>query len=135
MGSLAAIFLGMSKTGFTGVSLLGIALMAQIFPPRESTGVILPLLVFADVVCGYYFQPSCSVVRGVAILLPAVFGVVIGFVIFRLIPSKHFGPVIGWMIFCLVAWHFWRRHQTNQEARKSQKAGANGTDTVVRSSP
>jgi hypothetical protein len=70
MGSLAAIFLGMSKTGFTGVSLLGIALMAQIFPPRESTGVILPLLVFADVVCGYYFQPSCSVVRGVAYTSP-----------------------------------------------------------------
>jgi hypothetical protein len=48
MGSLAAMFLGMSKTGLTGVSLLGVAIMAQIFPPRESTGVILPLLVFAD---------------------------------------------------------------------------------------
>jgi hypothetical protein len=49
MESLAAMLLGMSKTGFTGVSLFGVALMAQIFPPRESTGVILPLLVFADV--------------------------------------------------------------------------------------
>lgn len=134
MGSLAAIFLGMSKTGFTGVSLLGIALMAQIFPPRESTGVILPLLVFADVFAITIFNRHALWSEVLRILPPAVFGVVIGFVIFRLIPSKHFGPMIGWMIFCLVAWHFWRRHQTNQEARKSQKAGANGTDTVVRSS-
>jgi len=49
LGSLAAMFLGMSKTGFLGVSLFGVALMAQVFPPRESTGVILPLLLSAAI--------------------------------------------------------------------------------------
>jgi hypothetical protein len=43
------MFLGMSKTGFLGVSLFGVALMAQVFPPRESTGVILPLLLSAAI--------------------------------------------------------------------------------------
>jgi uncharacterized membrane protein YfcA len=42
------------------------------------------------------------------------------------IPSRHFGPVIGWTILCLVAWHFWRRHQANREARNSQKADEYG---------
>ena len=41
---VAALCLGMSKTGFTGMSMLGIALMAEVWPARESTGVILPML-------------------------------------------------------------------------------------------
>jgi uncharacterized membrane protein YfcA len=126
MGSLAAMFLGMSKTGLTGMSLLGVALMAQIFPPRESTGVILPLLVFADLFAVTIFSRHALWSEVLRILPPAVFGVVIGFLIFQYIPSKHFGPVIGWMVLCLVAWHFWRRHQANREARNSQKADGYG---------
>ena len=41
---VAALCLGMSKTGFTGMSMLGTALMAEVWPARESTGVILPML-------------------------------------------------------------------------------------------
>ena len=130
MGSLAAMFLGMSKTGFTGVSLLGVALMAQIFPPRESTGVILPLLVFADLFAVTIFNRHALWFEVLRILPPAVFGVVIGFLIFQYIPSKHFGTVIGWMILGLVAWHFWRRYQAKRQSRNSQIAGANDKGTV-----
>ena len=40
---LAALCLGMSKIGLTGMSILGVALMAEVWPARESTGVILPI--------------------------------------------------------------------------------------------
>ena len=40
---VAALCLGMSKIGLTGMSILGVALMAEVWPARESTGVILPI--------------------------------------------------------------------------------------------
>jgi len=126
LGSLAAMFLGMSKTGFTGVALFGVALMAQVFPPRESTGVILPLLVFADLFAVAIFNRHALWPEVLRILPPAVVGVVIGFLIFQYIPSRHFGPVIGWMILGLVVWHFWRRHQAKRKAKNDETAGATG---------
>jgi hypothetical protein len=53
---IAALCLGMSKTGFGGISLLGVALMAEIWPARESTGVILPMLIFADFFAVFFFR-------------------------------------------------------------------------------
>jgi hypothetical protein len=53
---IAALCLGVSKTGFTGISLLGVALMAEIWPARESTGVILPMLIFADFFAVFFFR-------------------------------------------------------------------------------
>ena len=47
---IAAYTIGLSKTGFAGVGLVGIYLMTEIMPARESTGVILPMVVFADLV-------------------------------------------------------------------------------------
>jgi uncharacterized membrane protein YfcA len=122
------MFLGMSKTGFTGVSLFGVALMAQIFPPRESTGVILPLLVFADLFAVTLFNRHALWAEVLRVLPPAVLGVAAGFLIFQYIPSRHFGPVIGWMILGLVSLQFWQRHQAKQKAKAIPVAGANGAN-------
>src|SRR6185312_6364140 len=43
-----AFLVGMSKTGFAGLGVLGVALFAIILPARESTGTLVPLLVCAD---------------------------------------------------------------------------------------
>jgi uncharacterized protein len=128
LGSLAAMFLGMSKTGFMGLSLFGIALMAQVFPPRESTGVILPLLVFADLFAVTIFNRHALWSEVLRILPPAVVGIVIGFLIFQYIPSQHFGPVIGWMILGLVGWQFWQRHQAKRRAETGEVAGSTGEE-------
>ena len=45
----ASVCIGVSKTGFGGVGMLAVILMAQIMPARNSTGVVLPLLIFADI--------------------------------------------------------------------------------------
>jgi hypothetical protein len=56
----AAFGLGMSKTGFLGIALLAVALMAEMWPARESTGVILPMLVFADFFALFFFRATRS---------------------------------------------------------------------------
>ena len=99
----AALCLGMSKTGFVGLNLLGIALMASVWPARESTGVILPMLVFGDFFGVATFHRHALWPEIWRVLPPALAGVVIGFGIFHVLPAPLFAPLIGWTIFVLLA--------------------------------
>lgn len=49
LAALAALIVGASKTGLPGGVTLAVALFAQLFPARESTGALLPVLICADV--------------------------------------------------------------------------------------
>ena len=86
----AALCLGMSKTGFVGLNLLGIALMASVWPARESTGVILPMLVFGDFFGVAAFHRHALWPEIWRVLPPALAGVVIGFGIFQVLPAPLF---------------------------------------------
>jgi hypothetical protein len=46
--AVAAFCSGLSKTGITGLGILPVVLFANLLPPRESTGALLPLLLCAD---------------------------------------------------------------------------------------
>ncbi|HEY1848638.1 MAG TPA: sulfite exporter TauE/SafE family protein, partial [Opitutaceae bacterium] len=48
--AVAALLIGVAKTGITGISLLFVVIFASIMPARESTGVVLPLLIVGDLV-------------------------------------------------------------------------------------
>jgi hypothetical protein len=52
--------IGMSKTGFTGITTVIIPFMAIIFGAKESTGVLLPMLCFADLLAVIYYRRSAS---------------------------------------------------------------------------
>ena len=94
----AALCVGISKSGFPGVSVLTVALMAQVFPPMESTGILLPILIFGDLCAVFVFRKDVLWNQILRMLPPAVVGITLGFFIMKLIPSQHFGPVLGWLL-------------------------------------
>jgi len=51
---LVALLLGMSKAGLSGFGLAAVPVMAMIFGAKESTGVILPMLIAADIMAVTY---------------------------------------------------------------------------------
>jgi uncharacterized protein len=106
---VAALCLGLSKTGFTGIALLGVALMAEVWPARESTGIILPMLVFGDIFAVTLFNQHALWKEVWRVLPPALVGVVIGFALFRILPAPIFAPVIGWIVLVLVSLQAWQR--------------------------
>ena len=53
---LCAVLVGMSKTGMQGINTISIPLMAIAFGAKPSTGVILPMLCFADLVAVCYYR-------------------------------------------------------------------------------
>jgi uncharacterized membrane protein YfcA len=52
----SSICFGISKTGITGISVLAVPLFALIFGAKESTGVVLPMLCFADLFAVIYYR-------------------------------------------------------------------------------
>ena len=98
---LAALFIGLSKTGFNGMGMLALLLMAHLFSARESTGVILPLLVAGDVVGVTAFQRHAQW-RYIGRLLPAALaGIAVGYWLMAVTPDRVFRPVIGGIVLTL----------------------------------
>src|SRR5262245_34102287 len=84
--ALAGGFLfGLAKTGVPGVGTLAVALFASVFPAAQSTGIVLPLLIVADVVAVVSYH-KLAVWKYLIRLAPwAVIGIVIGYFAMQLL--------------------------------------------------
>jgi uncharacterized membrane protein YfcA len=50
IAALGALCLGVSKTGFPGLAIVNVMIVAELFGARESVGIILPMLVVCDLI-------------------------------------------------------------------------------------
>lgn len=95
---MAALSIGMSKTGIQGLMLMIVPLMAMAFGAKESTGVILPMLCMADIIAVTYYKRIADW-RIVARLLPtAVLGFFLAIAVDNFIPSTQFRTLMGWTL-------------------------------------
>ena len=53
---LAAFIIGLTKGGVKGVDMLSVTIMAIVFGSKSSTGIVLPLLCFADIAAVAYYK-------------------------------------------------------------------------------
>lgn len=98
----AALCVGMSKTGFGGLGIVSVSLFAQLFPARQSTGALLPLMIFADLFAVFFYRRHANW-SDLRKLLPATFaGIVAGWWIMPLIPDRQFTLILGWLILTLM---------------------------------
>lgn len=102
-GIVAAVCVGFAKTGFGGLGIVAVLLFAQIFPAKESTGALLPLMICGDIL-GVYFYRRHANWPDLAKLLPATLvGIVCGWWIMPKIPDATFASFLGWFILGLMA--------------------------------
>src|SRR5688572_677436 len=106
---VAGLGVGISKSGFAGVSLVHVLVMAHIFGDKVSTGVVLPMLVMGDIGAVIAFKRH-AVWRHVGRTLPiACVGVVIGtWLMAVVVPESAYKPFIGWTVLVLVILQVWR---------------------------
>ncbi|MGA1619679.1 MAG: TSUP family transporter, partial [Pirellulales bacterium] len=98
---LGGFTVGMSKSGLAGVSLVQVLAFAVVFGARQSTGVLLPLLIVGDC-CAVWLVGRDVVWRYVARLLPpALAGVVVGWLLLGRLDESAFKPVIGGLVLAL----------------------------------
>jgi uncharacterized protein len=105
---VAGLGVGISKSGFAGVSLVHVLVMAHIFGDKASTGIVLPMLCIGDI-CAVIAFKRHAIWRHVGRTLPiACVGVIIGTWMMTLIPEWAYKPFIGWTVLVLVILQLWR---------------------------
>lgn len=98
---IAAAGIGFSKSGFAGVSMLHVVVFALIFGARESTGILLPMLVIGDVCAIWMFGKKVRWVHIQRLLPPSLVGVVIGWALMDVLSDQIFRPIVGCIILAL----------------------------------
>lgn len=102
----AALILGMSKAGLSGFGLAAVPIMALIFGAKESTGVILPMLITADIMAVMYWRRH-AVWKYIIVILPWVaLGIVAALITGNMINNSQFRilllTIVWIMLFLMV---------------------------------
>lgn len=100
---IAAFCSGVSKAGLAGMGLLGVTFMAAAVPGKASTGIVLPLLIFADVIAASTFRQHVQWSQIRRLAWPVCLGIVVGWWLLMVIPDAAFKPVIGGMVLGMLA--------------------------------
>jgi hypothetical protein len=92
---ISAFLVGFSKTGISAFMMPVIPILAGVFGGKESTGVILPLLLIGDTFALYYYNRHADW-KNIRKLLPWTFiGLILGVVVGNFINDKQFKMVIS----------------------------------------
>ncbi len=119
MASLAALMVGVSKTGVAGLSVLSVAIYTSILPARESVGSVLISLLAGDLVAvpAYYRDIQWRYLG--RLMFWAAIGVVIGAILLGRINDNQIRRTIGTILVLLVLFNYARHllsHRQTSEA-------------------
>jgi uncharacterized membrane protein YfcA len=113
---LCAVMVGISKTGIPGIGILIVPLMALVIPARKSTGLLLGILILADLFAIMYHRRNAKwghVLR----LLPATFaGIVAGYFGLRVVDDQQLKPIIGGIALLMLGISYWRTKVKGEDA-------------------
>ena len=111
-----ALAIGLAKTGIGGLGMLAVVIFANLMPAREASGVVLPMLCFADVVAVLAYRQHAQW-RFLWKLFPwTAVGVVAGYIALGRINDRQAAVLIGGIILVLLAVHLWRQRRQGELA-------------------
>lgn len=119
---LAALIVGFTKTSVGGVGILAVLLMALAFPGKASPGILLPMLLLADVFAVLYYRRDCQWKILLKIFPMTALGVILAYFIIDLIPIELFRLTLGWLILLMLLLGFLLDHfQVKQDTAPPSK--------------
>lgn len=101
-GMIAAVFVGLGKGGLPGAGNLAIIFMAMAFPSKVSVGILLPVLIFADVVAVIIYSQHARWKHLVKLLPWTLVGVMGGTWVLREIDDQFLTRLIGFILLTMV---------------------------------
>lgn len=105
--------IGVSKSGFPGISMLHVVLYAFVFGAMDSTGVLLPMLVVGDVCAIGFFGRSADWKHVRRLLPPTVVGILIGWLMMDRLDADQFKWIVGGIILALTIVQMVRTYRPN----------------------
>ena len=111
LASLGAFSLGFSKTGFPGLALVNVLVMAELFGAKESVGLILPLLIVCDITVYPMFRRHAAWKQVWPILIPTFLGIIGGYFFLGNIDNSTARKSIGLIILVMLILQLTRSHK------------------------
>ncbi|HNC23574.1 MAG TPA: sulfite exporter TauE/SafE family protein [Opitutaceae bacterium] len=108
---VGALAIGLAKTGINGLGMLAVVVFANLLPARQASGVVLPMLVLADVVAVASYRQH-TVWSHLWRLFPwTAAGIVAGYFALGRINDRQASVLIGVIILGMLGMHLWRRRR------------------------
>jgi uncharacterized protein len=104
-----AMLVGVSKTGIAGLGMLFVVMFANVIPAKQSSGFVLPLLIFGDVVAVLSYRAHAKWAHVFRLMPWTAAGVVLGFFAMGELDDRKAKLLIGMIILVMVAIQVWRK--------------------------
>ena len=106
----AALLLGIAKSGIKGLAILIVTGLALVYGAKESTGILMPLLICGDILAVIYYKRHVKWVYLIKLLPWMVAGVLVGVVLGKDLPEDLFKSGMAVIILISVAMmYYWER--------------------------
>lgn len=117
--ALGAFFVGLGKGGLPGLGNLTVVFMAMALPAKASVGILLPILIAADIIAVVVYRRH-ALWQYIFKLAPSMLvGVVLGYLVFSRVNDGQVRFLIGMILLSITAVHFirkWmRRNHTDED--------------------
>lgn len=105
---LCGMLIGMSKVGVPGVSMIVVPALAFIFGARQSTGVLLPILMMADIFGVAYYRRHANWTHLLKIIPWAIVGLLLALWVGKMINDEQFKDLIAILVFLSIGLMLWQ---------------------------
>ncbi len=112
--AVCGMLIGMSKVGVPGVSMIVVPVLAFIFGGKQSTGVLLPILMMADLFGVGYYRRHAQWSYLVKILPWAFVGVGLALWVGEVVNDEQFKDLIAILVFVCIGLMLWRDRRKDQ---------------------
>jgi len=125
---VCGVLVGFTKTGVAGLGLVIVPLLAMVFEPHRSPGVLLPMLCMADVLAVIYYHRHAVWAHVLRPMPWAVAGIVVTFVVLKCIPLRGatYGRLIGAVVLICIGIGLVRSRRGGKEKHGALFAAAVG---------
>lgn len=105
---VCGMLIGMSKVGIPGVSMIVVPALAFIFGAKQSTGVLLPILMMADIFGVAYYRRHANWGHLVKVIPWALVGLVLALWVGELVNDEQFKNLIAILVFLSIGLMLWQ---------------------------
>ena len=114
---LSAFCVGLGKGGLPGIGNLTVILAALVLPAKASVGILLPVLISADIVAVLVYRRHTEW-RYIKKLAPwVIVGIVIGYFVFSRVDDAQVRFLIGFILLSMTAVYFYRKWVRHKASR------------------
>ena len=119
--------LGIAKSGIKGLAVLIVTGLALVYGAKESTGILMPLLICGDILAVIYYKNHVKWVYLIKLLPWMVLGVLVGVVLGKDLPKDIFRSVMAIIILISVIMiYYWERNKNRKVPNDSSFAALIG---------